>query len=301
MFVTCLQDFPCDKLVTGFTLHPKEALVVLFAIRRAVLADVFSGKDLPAGLAFKAAQMPLLFQRQQRLSVLDIPSTASAIAGARGFFRAGRHRLCTELAKAVSPIERDSVSGWKRALADGTSKAVGMVGLAQGGHHLSFHELPAAVAACPIHSLVVQRAQILSVLYEEAPLGQVTAAHFAGETFDVEMFGLDPKHFALAWLPTFVAVNDRLLWRVVRVLGVSHPRGHGSGSRSRSREGAGDTCQGVGRKIAPSRTRCTRARPRGEAAGRAGTPPAGHLAPLGAARPAGGDAAGTGIRRARQR
>lgn len=45
---------------------------------------------------------------------------------------------------------------------------------------------------------------------------------FAGETFDVEMFGLDPKHFALAWLPTFVAVNDRLLWRVVRVLGVSH-------------------------------------------------------------------------------
>lgn len=45
---------------------------------------------------------------------------------------------------------------------------------------------------------------------------------FAGETFDVEMFGLDPKHFALAWLPTFVAVNDRLLWRVVRVLGMSH-------------------------------------------------------------------------------
>lgn len=39
-------------------------------------------------------------------------------AGARGFFRAGRHRLCTELAKAVSPIERDSVSGWKRAPGD---------------------------------------------------------------------------------------------------------------------------------------------------------------------------------------
>lgn len=56
-----------------------------------------------------------------------------------------------------------------------------MVGLAQGGHHLSFHELPAAVAACPIHPLVVQRAQILSVLYEEAPLGQVTAAH-CGQT-----------------------------------------------------------------------------------------------------------------------
>lgn len=52
-----------------------------------------------------------------------------------------------------------------------------MVGLAQGSHHLSFHELPTAMAACPIHPLVVQRAEILPVLYEEATLGQVTAAH----------------------------------------------------------------------------------------------------------------------------
>lgn len=39
-------------------------------------------------------------------------------ARAGGFFRAGRHRLCTQLAKAVSPIERDSVTGWKRAPGD---------------------------------------------------------------------------------------------------------------------------------------------------------------------------------------
>lgn len=52
-----------------------------------------------------------------------------------------------------------------------------MVGLAQGSHHLSFHELPTAMAACPVHPLVVQGAEILSVLYEEATLGQVTAAH----------------------------------------------------------------------------------------------------------------------------
>lgn len=45
---------------------------------------------------------------------------------------------------------------------------------------------------------------------------------FAGETFDVEMFGLDPKYFTLAWLPTFMAVNDRFLRRVVRVLRVGH-------------------------------------------------------------------------------
>lgn len=36
------------------------------------------------------------------------------------------------------------------------------------------------------------------------------------------MFGLDPKHFALAWLSTFMAVNDRLLGGVVRLLRVGH-------------------------------------------------------------------------------
>lgn len=89
MFVTCLQHLPCDKLVTGFTSHPKEPLVVLLAIRSAVLADVLPGEDLPAGLAFKAPQVPLLLQRQQRLPVLDISSAASTIAGAGGFLRAG--------------------------------------------------------------------------------------------------------------------------------------------------------------------------------------------------------------------
>lgn len=69
------------------------------------------------------------------------------------------------------------VGGRHHLLADGTGKAVGMIGLAQGGHHLSFHEFPTAVAACPIHPLVVQGAEILPVLYEEAPLCQVTAAH----------------------------------------------------------------------------------------------------------------------------
>lgn len=52
-----------------------------------------------------------------------------------------------------------------------------MVGLAQGSDHLALHELPTAVAPCPIHPLVVQGAQIVPVLYEEAALGQVAAAH----------------------------------------------------------------------------------------------------------------------------
>lgn len=89
MFVTCLQDFPCDKLVTGFAFHPKEPLVVLFTVRSAILADVLSGENLPTGLAFKAPQVPLLFQGQQGLPILDISSTASTIAGAGGFFGAG--------------------------------------------------------------------------------------------------------------------------------------------------------------------------------------------------------------------
>lgn len=36
--VTYLQDFPCDKLVTGFAFHPKEPLVVLFTVRSAIPA-----------------------------------------------------------------------------------------------------------------------------------------------------------------------------------------------------------------------------------------------------------------------
>lgn len=86
-----------------------------------------------------------------------------------------------------------------------------MVGLAQGSYHLALHELPTAMAPCPIHPLVVQGTQIVPVLYEEASLGQVAATHFAGEAFDVEMLGLNTENFALAWLPALMAVNDRLL------------------------------------------------------------------------------------------
>lgn len=79
MLVTCLQDFACDKLVAGFTLHPKEPLVVLLAVWSAILADVLPGEHLPAGFAFKAPQVPLLFQSQQRLPVLDVSSAAGAV------------------------------------------------------------------------------------------------------------------------------------------------------------------------------------------------------------------------------
>lgn len=70
---------PRSRPIGSPTVGPIPAERIRTAQAPVLLADVFSGKDLPAGLAFKAAQMPLLFQRQQRLSVLDIPSTASAI------------------------------------------------------------------------------------------------------------------------------------------------------------------------------------------------------------------------------
>lgn len=44
-----------------------------------LLADVLAGEHLPAGLALEAAQMPLFVQRQQRLPVLNVPSTASTV------------------------------------------------------------------------------------------------------------------------------------------------------------------------------------------------------------------------------
>ena len=48
--------------MTGFTLHPKEPLVVFLTVWGAILADVLAGEDLPTGLALEAAQMPLLVQ-----------------------------------------------------------------------------------------------------------------------------------------------------------------------------------------------------------------------------------------------
>lgn len=70
----------------------------------------------------------------------------------------------------------------KNLLANGADEAGGVVGLAQGGDHFPLHKVPAAIAAGAVHALVVQRAQILSILHEEAPLGKVAAAHYAGRT-----------------------------------------------------------------------------------------------------------------------
>ena len=65
-----------------------------------------------------------------------------------------------------------------RSPADGAHEAVGVVGLAQGGHHLALDELIAAEAAGPVQPLVVLRADVLALPHEEAALGQVAATRW---------------------------------------------------------------------------------------------------------------------------
>lgn len=48
-------------------------------LRRSLLADVFPGQHFAAGLALKAAQMPLSVQREEGLSVLYVSATSCAI------------------------------------------------------------------------------------------------------------------------------------------------------------------------------------------------------------------------------
>ena len=55
-----------------------------------------------------------------------------------------------------------------------------MVGLAEGCDHFPLHEVPTAIAAGAVYALIVQGAQIFSILHKEAPLGQITAAHYMG-------------------------------------------------------------------------------------------------------------------------
>lgn len=48
-------------------------------LRRSLLADVFPGQHFAAGLALKAAQMPLSVQRKEGLSILYVSATSCAI------------------------------------------------------------------------------------------------------------------------------------------------------------------------------------------------------------------------------
>lgn len=88
-----------------------------------------------------------------------------------------------------------------------------MVGLAQGSDHLSLHELPAALAAGPVHPLVVQGAQVVPALYEEASLGEVAAAHCRKTSLQLviacQTSGQHLPSVRCWWLPVFSAVRGQ--------------------------------------------------------------------------------------------
>lgn len=52
-----------------------------------------------------------------------------------------------------------------------------MVGLSQNGHDLSLHKFPTAVAESAVKPLEVQRAEVVTILHEEATLSQVTSTN----------------------------------------------------------------------------------------------------------------------------
>lgn len=135
----------------------------------------------------------------------------------RGYFKSLHHSGPEAAVRIFSGRSQHfSVGGSQRLgkdghlLADGTGKAVGMVGLAQGSDHLALHELPAAVAPGPVHPLVVQGAQIVPVLYEEASLGQVAAAHCRETSLQVvsacQISGQHLPSPRCWWLPVLSAV-----------------------------------------------------------------------------------------------
>lgn len=62
-------------------------------------------------------------------------------------------------------------------LAGRADEAAGVVGLAQGRHHLPFDEVLAAEAAGPVQPLVVQSADVVPLTHEEASLGQLGSTY----------------------------------------------------------------------------------------------------------------------------
>lgn len=210
MLAPSLEDFPCYKLLAGFTLHPELKLVVSLTVGRAILGDVFSTQHFLAGFTLEAAKVPMASKGQESLAVLYVSAAASAILGIADVGRSRRCGFIAALAEAVLPIERDAVPSRKGFSANGADKASWVVGLPQDRNHLSLHKLPAVVAERAVKSLEVQRAEVVPVSHEEATLTQVTTAHLAGKALDVKVAALHPQHLSFTRFPTPEALDDLL-------------------------------------------------------------------------------------------
>lgn len=156
VLISCLQNFPCDKLMTGLTLHTKMDLVVFLAVRRTILADVLPTQHFPTGLALEAAEVPLSVQGQKSLAVLYIPATSCTVARCADVFGSWGHWLDAVLAETVFSIKRDSITSGKRPFANSANKTCGVVGLPESSDHLSFNKVSTAITASAMKPLVVQ-------------------------------------------------------------------------------------------------------------------------------------------------
>lgn len=101
-------------------------------------------------------------------------NTLLLLVGAHYYFAMQSHFFCSSHANLVKAVNV--------LLADGADEAGRVVGLAQSSNHFSLNKVPTAIAAGTVHALVVQRAQIVSIFHEEAPLGKVTATYYRRHT-----------------------------------------------------------------------------------------------------------------------
>lgn len=209
VFPSRLQNPSTDVSAAGLTFHPVLGVVICLTVWHSILADVLSREDHVAGPASEAADVPLLLQSQEGLTLLDLGSTPSTVAGPVDLDRFIWLDECAGalLAHAVLSAERHSVSDGEGFTADTADKALGVVRASQSGDHLSRDEAVAAVAACTVQTLIVRRADVLALLLEEAGSCQITVTHGAGETLHVEVGFLYSYHLSFAYFPTSLAAD----------------------------------------------------------------------------------------------
>lgn len=156
VLISCLQNFPCDKLMAGLTLHAKMDLVVFLTVRRTILADVLPAQHFPTGLALETAEVPLVVQGQKSLTVLYIPATSCTVTRGTDVFGSRGSWLDAMLAETVFSIKRDSITSGKWPFANSADKTCGMVSLPKSSDHLSFNKVSTAITASAMKPLVVQ-------------------------------------------------------------------------------------------------------------------------------------------------
>lgn len=207
VFSSSLQNSSTDVSAAGLTFHPILGVVICFTIRHSILADVLSCEDHVAGSTSEAADVPLLLQRQQGLALLNLGSTSGTMAGPvdLDWFIWLDECVRAVLAHAVLSTERHSVSDGEGFTADTADKALGVVRPSQCRNHLSCDEDVTAVAACPVKTLVVRRADVFTLLLEEARSSQITVTHGTCKTLDVEVGFLYSNHLSFAHLSTSLA------------------------------------------------------------------------------------------------